>query len=163
MSAETIYVRGEAKTLKDSVEAWRVDHLEASNARFLEETLIPKLLGLVSFVEDRIRTSWVDYQVSPRTYPAQAKGEELAAFLDEVEAAVEGFEGCIAWCEERGYVIEGGTEARKAAVELAALHERFLDGWPMLDIAAAEAAQARVDAGHFINLEDLARVLDRPV
>ena len=163
MSAETIYVRGEAKTLKDSVEAWKVDHFEAAHVRFLEETLIPKLLGLVSFVKDRIRASWADYQKSPATYPAQAKGEELAALLEEVAAAVECFEGCIAWCEERGYVIDGVTEARKASVELAALHERFLDGWPMLDIAAAEAAQTCVDAGHFINLEDLARVLDRPV
>ena len=163
MSAETIYVRGEAKTLKESVEAWKVDHFEAANVRFLEETLIPKLLGLVSFVENRIRTSWADYQRSLGIYPAQAKGEELSAFLEEVAATVEGFEGCIAWAEKRGYVIDGATDSRKAAVALSALHERFLDGWPMLDIETAEAAQARVDAGHFINLEDLTRVLDGPV
>ena len=162
MSAETIYVRGLAKTLEDSAEAWKLEHEQVRDVHFVEK-LIPIFVGLVSFVEEQVRDSWQSYLESPGTYPAQAKGEELATGLDIVLSIVDAVDACITFSEGQGYVVEGAEDARAARHALTSMNERFLDGWPMLDVKEAEAAQARVDAGRYIALEDLARVLDDPV
>ena len=84
----------------------------------------------------------------------------MAANLDGVSSVIDHLDACISASEGEGYVVEGAEWFWAARVELDSLRERFRDGWPMLDVKAAQAASARIAAGQFVALEDLAGALD---
>ena len=161
MSATAVLVRGQGRWIRESAEAWWRDDIRSRMVRIVEN-LIPPLLHLVTFIDESVRESWEDFRRSPATYPAQAKGEELDESFSILSGAFDAVEKCLTLSEADGYRVEGAELWRDAHARLLALHQRFHDSWPMLDAKEAEAASARIAAGDFVALEDLARALDAP-
>jgi hypothetical protein len=161
MSATAVLVRSQAKWIRESAEAWWREDVRNRMVRIVE-MLIPPLVNMTTFVEELVRESWEDLRRSPATHAAQEKGEELAESFSILSGAFDAVEKCLSLSEAAGYRVEGAEAWRAAHAKLLGMEQRFRDGWPMLDVKAAEAASARIAAGKFVSLEDLGVALDTP-
>ena len=161
MSATAVMMRGQARWIEESAAAWEREEAKLRQVRVVE-LLTPPFVNMAAFIEERVRESWRELRQSPTTYPAQETGEELAEWFALASTAFDALEDCFRSAEAEGSRLDGAEASRAARAKLVALHERFRDGWPMLDAKEAEAASARIAAGDFVALEDLARALDGP-
>ena len=162
MNATEIWIAGQAKCVEESAEAWKRDEASIRDVHFVE-LLIRHHVEIGSSLDEMVRSAWREYQQAPTTYPAQKRGETLAELLEAMLRVFDRIEECVSSSESAGFQVDGAEDFRAAHRALASLNERFLDGWPMLDMKAAEEARADIEAGRFFDLEDIARAMDHPV
>jgi hypothetical protein len=167
MTMQGVMVRGQAQAIGDSADAWKVDaehwneEHPAVGSPHIPERLIIDAEEIAWWIEQVLNSAWRRAnRASPQDYPWQEVGEIFAGVFAQVLDAFDNLDSDLAKVEGNGLEVVGAGAFRAAHRKVTSVRDRFREGWPMLDEKAAAAASARIAAGQFVALEDLARALD---